>query len=84
MSLYFKDKETIAFPTSILAVGGDKLYKRYAISSVDGIEDENNQQIFERLAKMKRSPHILQAAECNKIGDKTGKKEETVIKITQA
>ena len=30
MSLYFKDKETsltIAFPASILAVGGNKFYK---------------------------------------------------------
>lgn len=80
MSLYFKDKETsltIAFPASILAVGGNMFYKRYAISSIDGIEDENNQQIFERLAKMKRSPHILPPEQCKQIGDKAGRKEET-------
>jgi hypothetical protein len=73
MSLYFKDKETnltVAFPASLLAIGGDKFYRKYVISSVEGIEDENNKQIFESLEKIKRSPHILEASQCRKIGEK--------------
>jgi hypothetical protein len=62
MSLYFKDKEsnlTIPFPPTLLAIGGDKFYRRYAISTLDGIDDDSNAQILEKISKIKKSPHIF-------------------------
>lgn len=67
MSLYFKDKEsnlTIAFPSSILAIGGDKFYRRYAINTVDAIDDDSNDLILEKISKIKKSPNILSDSEC--------------------
>ncbi len=52
MSLYFKDKETnmtIQFPGSILAVSDDLFYRRYAITSYGGIEDDDNKDIEKKM-----------------------------------
>lgn len=46
MTLYFKDKETnlaIPFPPSILALSSDRFYRKYAISTVDGIDNDKNE-----------------------------------------
>lgn len=61
MSLYFKDKETnltIQFPGSILAVSDDLFYRRYAISSYDGIEDDDTKDIEKKMQQIKTSKFI--------------------------
>ena len=61
MSLYFKDKETnmtIQFPGSILAVSDDLFYRRYAISSYGGIEDDDNKDIENKMQSIKKSKFI--------------------------
>jgi len=48
--MYFQSKETnlnVAFPPTVLVLGGGKLYRRYAISSVGGIEKDKNEEILE-------------------------------------
>jgi hypothetical protein len=48
MSLYFKEKETnltVEFPGCIIAVSDDLFYRRYAISSYGGIEDDDTKDI---------------------------------------
>jgi len=50
ITMYFQSKETnlnVAFPPTVLVLGGGKLYRRYAISSVGGIEKDKNEEILE-------------------------------------
>lgn len=68
MSLYFKDKETnltVQFPGSILAVSDDMFYRRYAISSYDGIEDDDTKDVEKKMQEIKRSTYIKEIRKSN-------------------
>ena len=85
MSLYFKDKETnmtIQFPGSILAVSDDLFYRRYAISSYDGIEDDDNKDIEKKMQSIKKSKFIKEIRkDINKKGVSIERKiDETIPK----
>ena len=52
MRLYFKEKETnltVAFPSTVLAIGGGKLYRRYAVNTVGAIDDDSDNLILEKM-----------------------------------
>jgi hypothetical protein len=63
LTMYFQSKETnlnVAFPQTVLALGGGKLYRRYAISSVGGIEKDKNEEIVAEMEKIKKSPYVFE------------------------
>lgn len=49
MTLYFVDQETnltVPFPASVIALTEDNLYRRYAVSSLGGIDKDRDEDIL--------------------------------------
>ncbi len=62
MTLYFAAQETnlnIAFPPSVLALTEGKLYRRYAVSSLQGIDKDKDEDIIAEMSRKKASPHLV-------------------------
>ena len=61
MSLYFADKETNAtlqFPLSLLAISKDKIFRRYAVSTLEAIDKDDDQLILSEIKNFKKSKFL--------------------------
>ena len=88
MTLYFAAQETnlnIAFPPSVIAITDDNFFRRFAISTLEGIEQDKDEEILAEMSKIKKSPHIVkptgQRRQVQGLSQPNDKKEDKPINI---
>jgi hypothetical protein len=66
MTLYFASQETnlnISFPPSVIAITDETFYRKYAVSTLEGIDKDKDEEIIEEMKKIKKLPPRRPATE---------------------